>query len=238
MLLLAERCEMTKLQEQFPVKSCGRAWEAHYNADRQYSERLSIQTVTYGNSTSTLIATAPDLHKRMAELQRANEGKGGNGQLQLAPRPEFIREVRTGSHTEFIPRDNKGHGYHRTVEEHKTEYADCIPGKEWLKAHEHDVIPEPTIEITVDGGKSLHVNGNYKQGMIKDFLAPYVGKVTRKQGKLLSTFDGTLKPRPQAQTPKAKPVKTIRAIVEAERVVARSSYELHVCGNEMHVHVD
>ncbi len=75
---------------------------------------------------------------------------------------------------EFIATDDKGHGYHSIVTDYKTVYHDCLVSKDWLKAHEHDLDNyEPTIEITVDGQSPFSVNGNYKQGVIKDFMSEY-----------------------------------------------------------------
>jgi len=92
------------------------------------------------------------------------------------PLPNFIKEVRVGSHQvwhEAIGGYKAGRGWHEIVTDYKTAFHDCLPGKEWLKEHYRDVIPEPTIEITVDGGKSFSVNGNYKQGVIKGFMKEY-----------------------------------------------------------------
>ncbi len=82
---------------------------------------------------------------------------------------EVIEQVRTGSHQEFIATDDKGHGYHNTVTDFETVYHDCLVSKAWLKKHEHDEYPEATIDISIDG-KTLSVNGDYKHGMIKDFI--------------------------------------------------------------------
>jgi hypothetical protein len=83
---------------------------------------------------------------------------------------EVIERVRVGSHQEFVPTDDKGHGYHQIVEEYTTHYDDCLVSKEWLQEHEHSLDGwEPTIEITLDD-KTLSVNGNYRKGMIKDWV--------------------------------------------------------------------
>lgn len=49
-------------------------------------------------------------------------------------------------------------------------------GDKWLKEHEHFEIPEPTIEISIDG-KTLPVNGNYKKGLIAGFMEQYTERV-------------------------------------------------------------
>lgn len=102
--------------------------------------------------------------------------------------PELIERVRVGSHHEYvkwnhetqeeevISNPEKGY-YHRVIDDYRTVYHDCLVSGEWLKAHEHDLDNwEPTIEITVDGGKSLNVNGNYQAGLIKGFMADYITK--------------------------------------------------------------
>ena len=91
----------------------------------------------------------------------------------------LIEHVRVGSHHEYMKwnqdtneldirtRPKKGYS-HRVVEDYKTFYHDCLVSKEWLREHEH-TIPEPVIEIKVSG-KTLSVNGNYKPGIIKEFV--------------------------------------------------------------------
>ncbi len=102
---------------------------------------------------------------------------------------DIIEQVRTGSHTEFHATDDKGHGYHQTIEDYKTVYHDCLVPREWLEEHEHDLDGyEPTIDISIDG-KSLSVNGNYKQGAIKAFMNEYTHTV-RAGKKTLTVSNG------------------------------------------------
>ncbi len=83
---------------------------------------------------------------------------------------EVIEQVRTGSHNEFHATDDKGHGWNQTVTDYETVYYDCLVPKAWLKKHEHDLDGyEPTIEL-IANGKTLSVNGNYKHGLIRDFI--------------------------------------------------------------------
>lgn len=93
---------------------------------------------------------------------------------------EFIYQARVGSHHEYVRWDNEANeldirtrpkkGYsHRVVEDYTTKYLDCLVPKTWLKAHADDRLPEPVIDISVDG-KSISVNGNYKKGIIKEFM--------------------------------------------------------------------
>lgn len=83
----------------------------------------------------------------------------------------IIERVRVGSHRE--PQELYGRTFNRIVEDYETIYHDCLPGKEWIKSHEHDLDNfEPTIEIVIDG-KSLAVNGNYKKGLIPGFMSAF-----------------------------------------------------------------
>lgn len=89
----------------------------------------------------------------------------------------FIEDVRTGSHTEHVVAEYEVNGKHpewtRIVEDYKTVYHDCLVSGEWLKAHEHDLDDyEPTIELSVED-KTLSIDGNYKKGMIGDFMSQY-----------------------------------------------------------------
>ncbi len=112
--------------------------------------------------------------KLLKEISREHRRKPSFKPCQL-PAKAFIKTVRIGSHREWVETTPK-HGFHRIVEEHTTKYSDCLPGKEWLKEHESDKYPEPTIELSVEG-KLLSVNGDYKKGVIKEFLKPYITKI-------------------------------------------------------------
>ena len=97
----------------------------------------------FGRNTVRLVATAPDLHKRIRELTRAYEGKGVASRQAMFP-------------LRFTPDIDSG----------------IIPGTDWFRQHRNDVYPEPTIDIMVDG-KTLNVNGNYKAGMIQGFMGQF-----------------------------------------------------------------
>lgn len=102
--------------------------------------------------------------------------------------PELIERVRIGSHHEYVKWNHETNKYdyaskpkrgyvHQVVEDFQTVYHDCLVSGDWLKAHEHDLDDyEPTIEIAVNG-KTLNVNGNYKQGMIKEFMSQHTERV-------------------------------------------------------------
>jgi len=78
------------------------------------------------------------------------------------------RKVGTGMNSTF-----ERHGYQPIWESKYRffEHIGILPGWDWLNNHEHDLddFPEPTIEL-IANGKTLSVNGNYKHGVIKDFV--------------------------------------------------------------------
>lgn len=173
--LLPEMCEMTHYQVEFK--------ESRY---RRYSyngtdpiNRDSYQQMIIGEHTLTLLATSPKLYKTITEMGKTWDTKPRKVTSHRSiPLPNFVRNEQTGSHQEWIPRktwnedgtvtEDKKHGYHQTVCEYTTYFDNCLCGKEWLEAHYQDVIPEPTMELIVNG-KELHINGNYKTGLIKEF---------------------------------------------------------------------
>jgi len=121
------------------------------------------------------MARNPNLYKTWAEIVKASESKPRQPRIVTAPLPSFIEAVRIGSHEEWIPRSREDtkHGYHRIVNEYKTVYHDCLVPKAWLEKHAQDHRDYiPTIEIQVDG-ETLSVNGNYKAGMIKEFVSKH-----------------------------------------------------------------
>ncbi len=150
---------------------------SEHKTERWASWKLPAKTIKAFGSTLNLtegcnIKRASFLKSMAREIKR----KPSTSQPPLFKR-EFIYQERIGSHREFVPRidyqtgepDKEGRGYHQTIEDYVTKYRDCLPGKAWLKKHANDVLPEPTIELTIDG-KSLSVNGNYKKGVIKEFV--------------------------------------------------------------------
>lgn len=192
-LLLTDKCELTKRQELFVDAK----WTKHdVSFGRNNDEPRSYQIVTYGNSKSTLLATDRNLYKRMAELDRAFEDKGTHinqaGEFMLAKQCQH---------------DDR---------------QQLLVSRKWLAAHEHDVVPEPTIEIAVEG-KSLHVNGNYKAGMIKDFMRQYCQHPGKASNGHLCTIPSIFKAKRKPST--------------VAQVVKHDAYELHVSESECWVHV-
>ena len=48
------------------------------------------------------------------------------------------------------------------------DYSNLLIPQEWIERHANDIIPEPTIELSVNGAET-HFNGDFKTGCIKEF---------------------------------------------------------------------
>ena len=112
-----------------------------YHIGNEVPETPAYQTMHFGRNTVRLLATHPDLHKRIRELTKAYGGKG------VASR--------------HVP----------LVNDMCSRYM-CIPSVDWLRQHQHDPYPEPTIDITV-AGQTFSVDSNYKAGMIQGFMGQF-----------------------------------------------------------------
>lgn len=153
MLLLTEQSKITELHEY--AKGC--KYRMTYPGP---SVRASKQAMKIANHTLTCYANSDRLLATISEAVKVLTSKPAKPTVRPAPLPQFI---------ESRPKTNKN-GYRLPgVAQYETVYRPCLCGVEWLKQHEHDVIPEPTIDLLIDG-KELHVNGNYKQGIIKEFI--------------------------------------------------------------------
>mgnify|MGYP001564389877 FL=1 len=153
-LLLPEVCSITRIYDVLGKHAYNTRWgPGGYNT----KEKPSYQQMNIGGSTITLKATLPDLYKRIEELEKAADG---NKQIKGSKSMVFSKGLR-GSTCAFDT----------------TRQPLC--GKAWLKKHYKDVVPEPTIEIIIDG-KTLSVNGDYKKGVIKDFMKLAIKEYTRR----------------------------------------------------------
>lgn len=129
--------------------------------------RLPARTVQIGESKLSL--------NEGCNIQRAKLLKDIWRELRTSRQPHLvfaqlpmIETVRVGSHRkEFGMRG--GRRYFQSVDDYKTVFHNCLPGKTWLREHHRDEYPEPTMEISV-GKKTLSLNGNFKRGIIKDFM--------------------------------------------------------------------
>ncbi len=141
-------------------------------SERWASWKLPARTIKAWDSTLNLNECC-NIWRAKFLKQVARNYKRKTAPATQAPLPVFVESGRLGSHSEFHPTDDNGHGYHQTVIDYKTVFNDCLPGKDWLAAHYQDVIPEPTIELLVDGEVKATINGNYKKGVIKDLVKRY-----------------------------------------------------------------
>ena len=142
-----------------------------HKSERWCGWKLPAKTIKAFNSTLNLnegcnIYRAKFLKELVREHKRKTPAFKPS-QLSFNP----IEQVRIGSHKEWHENTyHAGHGYHSLVEDYNTVYHDCLVPGDWIKAHEHDLDNfEPTIELKVSD-KSFNVNGNYKKGIIKEFI--------------------------------------------------------------------
>lgn len=147
----------------------------HKDKERWIGWKLPAKTITAWGSTLTLAAGC-NIQRACLLKTIAREYKRKTPVFTPAQQGlNFVQDIRVGSHSEWVETTPK-HGYHRIVEEYTTKFHDCLPGKEWLKDHYKDEYPEATIELAIDG-KTLSVNGDYKKGMIREFMKPYTTKI-------------------------------------------------------------
>jgi len=106
-----------------------------------FAWKLPGRTITLYGSTVTLEEQCNVLRARIIKDVR-NEQRRKNIRLSLVPIPAFVRQVRLGSHRLK---------YRGIIEDFKTVYDDCIPGKDWLEANHNNVLPEQSITLMVDG---------------------------------------------------------------------------------------
>ena len=174
-LALPEVCQLTRFQKELATSKCrdSRRYGISYNSNRCPD---SFQQMTIGNHIITLNASLWNLYDLIAEVRKALTEKPRKPAFRPAPLPQFIEQVRLGSHIvsqEASVGYKANRGWSETVNDYKTVFNDCVCGKAWLKKHHKDEYPEATIDITVDGGKSLSLNGEFRKGMIKSFMAEY-----------------------------------------------------------------
>ena len=134
----------------------------------------SYQQINIGGHSLTLLATSSKLYDTMAEFQKIADGKDRKPALKFAPLMPLIEQVKAGSDKVQCGMRG-GRKYYEYRDNYETEFKDCLCGKEWLKAHYQDVIPEPTIDLVVNG-KETHFNGNFKTGCIKELIKIKRGK--------------------------------------------------------------
>ena len=142
--------------------------KCHKDAERWTGWKIPARIIHFYGSTLNMPEQCNILRASLLrDIDNAQKRKASVKIAQLGQ--NLITQERTGSHRVFHETTPK-HGYNQIVEDYTTHYSDCLPGKTWLKAHQNDLQDfEPTIDISVDG-KTLSVNGNYKRGLIRDFV--------------------------------------------------------------------
>ena len=167
--LLAQYCELTAFQNKIKTEKWRYNPSYHNYGWNDPRKHDSYQQVIIGGHMVILNATSPKLYETIAEIQKTADSKPRKFVAKVAPLPSFVEVHRVGSHKEFVETSPK-HGYHKIVEGFNTYYKDCLCGKEWLEAHYNDHKDfEPTIQLTVNE-KSISFNGNYKTGVIKQWV--------------------------------------------------------------------
>ncbi len=173
--LLTKQCSLTKEQE--IQGKYARAY--HYHGGYNITDRESYQEMVIGTAKISLLATSPKLYETIAEVAKSQEYKPHKTSVKASKLPLLVSMVKTGQHKEtetWTANDGKEYSCDNIVIDYKPEFDNCLIPKEWLEAHYKDIIPEPTIEISIDG-KSLSLNGNYKKGLIQTFMGEFTEKV-------------------------------------------------------------
>ncbi len=171
---------------------CRNKESCHKDKERWNAWIIPAKTVKVNGSTLTFNAGCNILRASLLkDAVKNHKSKPTYHQLYF---PLFVEDVRVGSHNEYHHRkiwkdgeyiEDKKHGFNIVIDDYETVFHDCLPGKEWLEAHYKDVIPEPTIEITVDD-KAFSANGNFKKGMIENFMSHHTKRV--RAGKKMMTI--------------------------------------------------
>jgi hypothetical protein len=193
--LLAEFCQSTTIQN----KVVREAWK-HIEPNRIFNSQVrdSYQQIVIGGHTLTLLATSSKLYDTIAEFQKIVDGKDRKPALKQAPLMPLIEQIRTGS--EKVQHGMRGgRKYYEYETTYETQYNDCLCGKEWLKAHINDVIPEPTIDLVVNGNE-MHFNGNFKTGCVHDFMV----------------LNAELWEKPRIRGRKVKPIESVAPVENKE----------------------
>jgi len=169
--------------------NCRMSKHCHKDKERWTGWNIPAKTIKAFDSILNLVEGCnigrASLLKDVINAHKIN--KTPSVKLTQLPLFEYKHNARIGSHAEWtrwnhetneldiVSKYEKGYSK-RVVEEFETVYNDCLVSKEWLKEHENFEYPEPTIEISING-KDLHVNGNYKKGLIGDFVSQYTTRV-------------------------------------------------------------
>ncbi len=127
------------------------------------TDGVSEYTETVGNSTVTFTVCDDCLPKLRAEFERAQGAKPSKPRPGLTALAPPVQQVRVGSHS--IKRTRPFGPTSQT--EYETVYAECIPGKTWLKAHADFQMPDASIEIRYAGEVVSTVEHGARIGTVK-----------------------------------------------------------------------
>lgn len=150
--LANERIEYAKNQAELNLHNCP-------VCKKYFDIYVKTRTFTIGNSTFTITGCPTCVEDYRSTIEKIQTTKHKPSQLVKAPCNTQITLANLDSWGKPIKdKDAQTYG---------------LVSKEWLEQHINDEYPEPLIEISVDNGQSLHVNGNYKKGLIGDFIDQY-----------------------------------------------------------------
>jgi len=162
-LLLPEMCGFTKLQTQIVKEK----WRIdadnpyHYNTyDNRI--RLSYQQMIIGGHEFKILATSHKLYDTIAEAQKVADSKTRSESYSK------LRQTKEPMTCKMIYNPDSGN-------DEPNYESNCLFPIEWLQAHYQDIIPEPTIDLIIDGVET-HFNGNFKTGCIKELIKIKRGK--------------------------------------------------------------
>lgn len=149
--LLTEVCYLTRIQNEMK----GSKYQIDYH-QMQPCRTESYQVVYIGGHSISLSAISPKLYDTMAEFQKIADGKTRTESFTK------LRQTKEPMTCKMIYNPDSGND-----EPHYE--SNCLFPIDWLKAHYQDVIPEPTIDLVVNG-KETHFNGNFKTGCVHEFM--------------------------------------------------------------------
>jgi hypothetical protein len=109
-----------------------------------------------GGNLLTVNSHNPKLYDVIAEAAKIADGKTRTESFTK------LRQTKEPMTCEMIYNPDSGNDEPRYE-------SNCLFPIEWLKLHVDDVIPEPTIDLVVNG-KETHFNGNYRTGCVHEFM--------------------------------------------------------------------
>ena len=185
--LISQYCYLTRIQNEMK----GSKYKIDYQ-QTQPCRHESYQVVYIGGHSISLLAISDRLYDLIGEFQKAYDGKTRNESISK------LRQTKEPMTVKMIYNPDSGND-----EPHYE--SNCLFPIEWLKAHINDVIPEPTIDLVVNGNET-HFNGNYRTGCVHDFMV----------------LNAELWEKPRIRGRKVKPIESVAPVEnkEMEEVIA------------------